>query len=219
MAASVIVSCLSQKGGVGKSTLARLIARTYAAAEWQVKIADLNVKQLTAVNWATRRMSLEVTPAIAAEPFAIVKKALQTDADVLVFDAKPDSDTTTLDAAKASDLIVIPTRPTMDDLQPNLVFAKELVIRGIDSRRILFVMNQTSDVSTLLTEEGKMWIDKNGPFKVADNDLPMKVGYNMAQNTGRAVSESPFPTLNARADALALEIIAHVDALTRKKAS
>ncbi|MHC5747164.1 MAG: hypothetical protein ACYTXT_35825 [Nostoc sp.] len=40
---TVLVGVISQKrGGVGKSTLARLIAREYAAG-WDVKIADLDV--------------------------------------------------------------------------------------------------------------------------------------------------------------------------------
>jgi len=39
----MIIAIASQKGGVGKSTLARLIAREYAQAKWNVKIADLDI--------------------------------------------------------------------------------------------------------------------------------------------------------------------------------
>lgn len=39
----VVVSFVSQKGGIGKSTLARLVAREYANADWAVKIADLDI--------------------------------------------------------------------------------------------------------------------------------------------------------------------------------
>jgi len=35
---TVLVGMVSQKGGVGKSTLARLLAREYAQAGWKVKI-------------------------------------------------------------------------------------------------------------------------------------------------------------------------------------
>ncbi|WP_193371722.1 hypothetical protein [Polymorphum gilvum] len=38
---TLFIGTISQKGGVGKSTLARLIAREYALAGWNVKIADL----------------------------------------------------------------------------------------------------------------------------------------------------------------------------------
>src|SRR4051794_37335074 len=38
----VTIGVISQKGGVGKSTVARLIAREFAQAGWNVKIADLD---------------------------------------------------------------------------------------------------------------------------------------------------------------------------------
>jgi Mrp family chromosome partitioning ATPase len=51
----LIIGVVSQKGGVGKSTLARLIAREYAQAGWRVKIADLDIQQCTAFSWQARR--------------------------------------------------------------------------------------------------------------------------------------------------------------------
>ena len=48
---AALVGLVSQKGGVGKSTLARLVAREYAAAGWQVKIADLDISQGTSTDW------------------------------------------------------------------------------------------------------------------------------------------------------------------------
>ena len=53
---AMIVGIVSQKGGVGKSTLARLIAREFAAQDWQVKIADLDVSQATSFHWRSRRL-------------------------------------------------------------------------------------------------------------------------------------------------------------------
>ena len=47
-----IISLVSQKGGVGKSTLARLIAREAAIGGLDVKIADLDTQQRTCTNWA-----------------------------------------------------------------------------------------------------------------------------------------------------------------------
>jgi MinD-like ATPase involved in chromosome partitioning or flagellar assembly len=39
---ALLIGVVSQKGGVGKSTLCHLIAREYAAGSWNVKIADLD---------------------------------------------------------------------------------------------------------------------------------------------------------------------------------
>jgi chromosome partitioning protein len=53
---ALFIGMVSQKGGVGKSTLARLLAREYANAGWNVKIADLDVSQGTSFSWQARRL-------------------------------------------------------------------------------------------------------------------------------------------------------------------
>ena len=52
----MVVGMISQKGGAGKRTLARLIAREYAITGWNVKIADLDVSEGTSFNWQARRL-------------------------------------------------------------------------------------------------------------------------------------------------------------------
>jgi chromosome partitioning protein len=44
---AMIVGVVSQKGGVGKGTLAQLMEREFAAQDCQVKIADLDISQAT----------------------------------------------------------------------------------------------------------------------------------------------------------------------------
>ena len=73
----MIIGVISQKGGVGKSTLARLIAREYAQAGWHVKIADLDIQQSTAVNWQARRLQNALEPVVAVERFGTVAQAMQ----------------------------------------------------------------------------------------------------------------------------------------------
>jgi len=66
---TLMVGMVSQKGGVGKSTLARLVAREYANSGWQVKIADLDVSQGTSTDWKQRREQNSFEPEVAVEPF------------------------------------------------------------------------------------------------------------------------------------------------------
>ena len=75
---AVIVGMVSQKGGVGKSTLSRLVAREYALAGWTVKIADLDVSQGTSFNWQSRRLQAGIEPVIPVERFGTVEQALKT---------------------------------------------------------------------------------------------------------------------------------------------
>lgn len=57
---SYIIGFVSQKGGVGKSTLARLVAREYAVNQWNVKIADLDPGQGTSYKWQDRRIKANI---------------------------------------------------------------------------------------------------------------------------------------------------------------
>lgn len=87
-----IIGMVSQKGGVGKSTLARMMAREFVAGGLATKIADLDTQQQTCTHWAGRRAESGVTPEIQVQSFAAVKTALE-DAprfDALILDGKPE---------------------------------------------------------------------------------------------------------------------------------
>lgn len=212
--AAVIISCLSQKGGVGKSTLARLLAVAYATAGWSVKIADFNTRQLTAVDWNTMRLSEAIKPQLLAESYTQPTALKRERVDLVVADGKPDSDQSSLEIARLSDLIVVPTGLTLDDLKPQLLFAKELVAKGVPASRIIFVLNKTTDSDSAVTA-AREYLKRATDYRVAETDLTAKVGYQIAQNYGRSVAESKFSTLNDRANDLAAEIIGVVNELTR----
>jgi chromosome partitioning protein len=213
----IIIACLSQKGGVGKSTLARLIARTYAAGGWDVKIADFNTKQGTSADWVAVRDREAVEPKIAAELYHQPSALRRETADLVVVDGKPDSDKTSLEVALQATLCVIPTGLTLDDLKPQFLFARELIEKGVDHKRILFVLNKTGD-SDLALDEARAYLSQSG-LDIAENDLTHKIGYQYAQNLGRAVSESKYPSLNDKADALAANIVDRVNILTGAEAA
>ena len=74
---AAIVAFVSQKGGVGKSTLARALAREAAAGGLRVKIADLDTQQGTSVDWHRLRLSQGIEPVVSAEAFATAAQALE----------------------------------------------------------------------------------------------------------------------------------------------
>lgn len=213
MAPNLIIACLSQKGGVGKSTLARLIARTYAAGGWRSKIADFNTKQKTSVDWAAIRMEANILPEVAAEAFTSLKSALRQDWDLMVFDGRPDSDSPSLDMAKEAALVVIPTSATLDDLKPQVLFAHELASRGIRKDKMLFVLNRVGR-SEIAISDAKRYIVSGAGYQTAENVLPDLEVYRIAQNAGRAASETTHPGCNERADAIAGEIVRKANQLS-----
>jgi chromosome partitioning protein len=210
---AVMVGVVSQKGGVGKSTIARLVAREYAAAGWNVKIADLDISQATSTDWKKRREQNALTPEVAVEPFRAVEQALRIAPhyDLLVFDGPPHSMAGTKEIARASQAVILPTGLSLDDLKPSILLAYELTEAGIDPDKIAFALCRVGDRETEI-EEARGYIRKAG-YQVLTGDLPERTAYRRASDSGRALSETSHPTLKARAEELAQSII---DFVTRE---
>jgi chromosome partitioning protein len=208
---ALIIACLSQKGGVGKSTLARLIARTYAVSGWSVKICDFNTTQLTSAKWAKLRSDSGIEPRIIAEPYNTPTRLKREPFDLVIADGRPDSDQSSLDIARLANLIILPTGLSLDDLEPQLAFAHELASKGVSAERILFVLNKTTD-STIAVTEARNYLKS---YRVAHQDLAARTSYQRAQNHGRALSEVGVSvgSLEERADLLAAEIVNRVSEL------
>lgn len=208
----VVVSCLSQKGGVGKSTLARLVAVGYASNDWSVKIADFNTTQLTSFRWNQKRRLNEIKPEIEAEAYTKPSLLTREPFDLVVADGKPDSDITSLDIALVSDLVIVPTAPTADDLEPQLAFALELTSKGVKKDSVLFVINKSID-SALAVRETREIIRENG-FKVAKTEIRVRPTYALANSSGQSLTEIRVATLRSEARKLLSEIFKLVDERT-----
>jgi len=204
---AIIVGIASQKGGVGKSTLARLIAREYAAAKWNVKIADLDIGQGTSFNWQARRLQHNVKPIVAVERFGTVDQALKVAPhhDLLILDGPPHSTSGTRRIAQAANLVILPTGLSLDDMQPSVLLAHELVKKGISKSRIAFALCRVGE-SHLELIEAQTYISDAG-YRVLTGSLPEKIAYRRASDTGRALTETTFTSLNERSDRLVQSIV------------
>jgi chromosome partitioning protein len=204
---AVVLGLISQKGGVGKSTLARLVAREYAAAGWNVKIADLDISQGTSFNWQARRLQHAIKPTVAVERFGSVETAVKvaTVYDLLILDGAPHSTATTLKIAQASAAVILPTGLALDDLEPAVLLAHELVKKGIGRRRIMLALCRVGESESEIAE-GRDYIAQAG-YTVLAGSIPEKIAYRRASDEGRALTETRFATLNARSDELVQGII------------
>ena len=203
---TIIVGCVSQKGGVGKSTVARMIAREYASAGWSVKIADLD-SQGTSTAWKMRREQNGLEPVVAVEPFGTVAQAMRSAPhyDLLVFDVPPHGTAATLAVAKASQAVIIPTGLCLDDLVPTVLLAHELVRAGVDRGHIVFGLCRVGD-SFKETLEARTYLKEAG-YAVLPGALQEKTGYRRASDDGRAVTEATHPSLRAKAERFAQGVI------------
>ena len=216
---ATVIGMVSQKGGVGKSTLARLIAREYAGAGWTVKIADLDVSQGTSFNWQARRLQHGIEPAISVERFGTVEQALKqkNHYDLLILDGPPHSTAGTLRIANEADLLVLPTGLALDDMEPSCLLAHELVKKGTPKAKLAFAFCRVGESEQEIAE-ARDYITQAG-YRVLAGNVPEKIAYRRASDEGKTLTETRFGSLNHRGDQLAQSIVDLVTKLNRGKAA
>jgi chromosome partitioning protein len=207
---STIIAFVSQKGGVGKSTLARALAREAAAGGLKTKIADLDTQQGTSVDWHRTRLEGRIEPVVAVEAFATAEQALKaaTQYDLLIIDGPARTSKGTLAIAKLAHLVVQPTGASSDDLRPAVREFHALVKEGIPKEKLAFAFNR---IGTAAEEgEARAYVGEAG-YAALDGCLLERPAYRKAQNTGHAVTETSYAGLNAKADALIQALIDRVE--------
>jgi chromosome partitioning protein len=207
---AVVVAFVSQKGGVGKSTLARALAREGAKSGLRVKLADLDTQQGTAVDWHRTRLAAGVEPVISAEAYATAAQALAVapQYDLLVLDGPARTSAATLEIARNSSVVVQPTGAAADDLRPAVREFHALARAGIPKVKLVFALNR---IGTDAEEsDARRYIEDAG-YEALPGSLPERAGYRIAQNAGYAITETRFAPLNERADALLQALIDRID--------
>ena len=202
----MIISLISQKGGVGKSALSRLIAVEYAKAGWSVKIGDLDTGQGSTANWKARRDQNGIDPEIPVEKYATVARAIHDaeNYDLMVLDGPAFAERRGMSMAQASDLIIIPTGYSLDDMTPQIETAYALEEQGINSDRIVFVFCRTGGSSS--EEVAARSYLKKARVRVIDPVFPERPSIRQAHNTGRAASEVAYSSIQSRVLPLAQAI-------------
>ena len=214
----MIISLISQKGGVGKSALARLLAVEIAKAGWTVKIADLDPAQGTSTKWKARRDVAGFQPDVAVEKFRTVERALkEADRfDLMILDGPAHAEQGGRTMAQASDLVILPTGYSLDDMEPQIEAAYELEESGVDPSRILFVFCRAKG-SQAEDKAARAYIRKTR-LKVLEPIFPELASIRQGHAEGRAASEVPFPKVQEKAIEVAQAIVNQLTA-ARKEAA
>src|SRR3954452_8293023 len=212
-----IISLISQKGGVGKSGIARLLAVEFARAGWTVKIADLDTMQGSATRWKLRRDAGQLQPEISVEKFATVERALREAEkyDLLIIDGPAHAEKGGLGMARKSQLILMPTCYGLDDLEAQVEAAYELEANGIDRGRIWFIFARTTGSPN--EEHAAREYLKRADINVLEPGLAELPCIRQAHNGGEAASELSFPLIRERAIALAFAVAIKVNAVAPHK--
>lgn len=204
----MILSLISQKGGVGKSTLARLMGVEMARAGWRVMIADLDAAQGTSTIWKVRRDRDGIEPDLDVQKFRTVQRALAEAPryDLLILDGPAHAERGGITMAQQSDLVILPTGYSLDDLEPQAKVAFELEANGIDPAKIRLALGRVKGSGK--EGEGVRTYIKRAGLTVLDGELRELATIRQAHTVGRAASETAHKGINEQAQALAAEIAA-----------
>jgi chromosome partitioning protein len=182
-----IISFVGQKGGTGKSTLARAFAVEAAKRDQGVLIADLDEAQRTSWDWSQRRAANGVQPVIAVERVPRLQVFTRAaNIDLLVVDAPGWADASTLWLAQGSQLTVLPTGGTVDDLNPTIRLMHELINKGIADWRLGLVLCRIHTDAQAEFARGYL---KQANYKALKGELRERKTLADLQNVGQAVTE------------------------------
>ncbi len=134
------VALLAQKGGTGKTTLVVSLAVAATRHGLTVVVIDLD-PQATACNWGDRRQQ-DIPLVIDAQPARLpsaLDRARQNGVDMVIVDTPARSEQAAVAAAKVADLVIIPCRPQIYDL--DTVTNSIDIVNIAGGRPILAVLN------------------------------------------------------------------------------
>lgn len=121
------IALIAQKGGTGKTTLALSLAVAAEQAGQTAVIIDLD-PQATACRWSDRREA--AAPLVVDAQPARLRNALNAaetrGVDWVIVDTPARSESASLEAAKLADLIILPCRPQIYDLE-TVPHSRELI--------------------------------------------------------------------------------------------
>lgn len=143
-----IFSLISQKGGAGKSTLARQLA--VLAGESGASVLIDRDPQETSTKWWQRRQSLQPTPErpdlldLDGSDLSTVTKVLSKQTGMVFVDTRPAVAEPEAEAARVANLVIVPVRPSSDDLEA--VGETLKILRRLEKRAVIIVNAAKNEV-------------------------------------------------------------------------
>lgn len=134
------LAVIAQKGGTGKTTLALSLAVVAEAAGRSVLVVDLD-PQASACRWGDRR-SADAPAVMDAQPArlgAALAKAAQAGIELVIVDTPARVEQAAAEAAKAADLVLIPCKPSILDLETLRTTAE--LVQGRAKRPPVVILN------------------------------------------------------------------------------
>jgi len=181
-----IITLAAQKGGVGKTTLAVNLAVAAQLAGLKTALFDLDPQE-SATAWSERRKAElpHVEPISARRLNQAVDAAEANGFDLTVIDTPPAAGAEVVAAAQRADLVLIPCRPSLVDLDAIKRTAQLITTTG---RSAFVVLNAAPPTATALLDDARALAENTG-LKVAGPVLRERSVYRAAWPYGLGVTE------------------------------
>lgn len=205
----------SQKGGVGKSVLARSLAVALAERGRKVMLADFDAAQGTCLRWRAHRDARKLTPAVPAlglkNPDKL--KRLEKRYQDIVIDTPGRLDDLSIALARGADAVFLPSSYSLDDILPTLRVIESLRREGAPAGMTAIVFCRTG--GSHVQEAQARSILRMNDITALSAAFPQKDGFAPLYATGRAGRESPNPYLRDAAKAVDRAMIDFLDRAVR----
>jgi len=190
------IAIISQKGGVGKTTITVHLATAAALAGYSVAVVDLD-PQATAANWSDWRDA--ENPVVITAPHArlaqVLEQAEKSGVELVFLDTPPAADSAAVAAAKAADMVIVPTRASAFDLHAVKTTAELLRVAKTQA----YVMLNAIPVNAPRMVEDTVTLVASMGMAVAPVCLPERAAFRHAVMNGRTAGEFE-PSGKAAAD-------------------
>ena len=215
---SGVVSFLSQKGGVGKSSLTLLLAFGLARLKiGKVGIVDTDLIQGSVLHFfMSRRKSAEARGVELDDGISVSlgeNKKLSSyivENGYTLFDTPGKASVQTLSVAQLSTHIFVPINGSLSTVRPQVALINEFYKqKGRFSKfpKISLVYTLTVESSNLDDVENFIQHNLDVPVNILKHSLPFRAAYEGAYNYGKSFTEVSFPTLRERAMLLEKEMV------------
>lgn len=203
---AVVVAFLSQKGGVGKSTLARSLGVLAARLDLKVLLADLDPQQRTLMRWLKTRTDLKLDTPLRVEAFDTPADALgEADkVDVIVLDLPGHISNVATSVARNADFVVQPTSPSVDDLHPSVLVFQALERVGLAREKLAFALCRV--LGEKEADATRDYLARHG-YTVLRGSIHERLGYRDALNLGRTLTECKQIGMSNSAQILLLDLL------------
>lgn len=180
------IAIISQKGGAGKTTLAVHLAVASAAGGKTSGIIDLD-PQASSANWGDRRTA-PLPVVVSAHSTRLpqeMENAREAGVEVLILDTAPHSDAVALAAARAADLVIVPCKPNVLDLE---AVSSTVQLMKATGTPLFVVLNGVAPSGTE-ADEAEAFIKDAHTVAVCPARITTRVAFARALVTGQTAAE------------------------------